>query len=102
MPTPGAEPVERLGENFGSHFAILYRDPDLLGGHLQGDVCLSYAKFERTFFIGIFRLSLAERGIGLFNIRFHAATLKNRDGDRGCGLKNGNSFVRVDSLDTVI
>ena len=63
---------------------------------------MSNVKFDRTSFIGIFRLSLAERGIGLFNIRFHAATLKNRDTDSGCGLKNRSTFVRVDSLDTVI
>jgi outer membrane protein TolC len=36
---------------------------------------LSYVKFDRTFFIGIFRLSLAERGVGLFDIRFHATSV---------------------------
>src|SRR6202051_1460966 len=102
MRNAGGDPVERLGENFGSHFAILYRDRDLLGGHLQVDVGLSYVKFDRTFFIGIFRLALTQSGIGLFNIRFHAAALKNRDGDSGCGLKNRSTLVRVDSLDTVI
>jgi len=48
---------------------------------------LSYIKFDDAFFVGVFRLSLADRGVGLFDICFHAATLKNRDSDSTGSLK---------------